>query len=102
MKITYRSKSGLSGIAIQVNSVDGEDLSVLIKKLTDKGFTHKPLPYPVAFKQKVLKNFFYRNGSGLFGLKTTAEGNSFVNDSYLIIKKFDPTIKLETTEFDND
>lgn len=102
MEITYRSKSGQSGIGIQVNSVDGEDLSVLIKKLTDKGFTYKPLPYPVAFKQKVLKNFFYRDGSLPFGLKTPSEAATFARESFPILKEFDKQLSRHILPFDND
>ena len=105
MKITYRTNHSIYGIGIQVVSNVDEDLTKLIGELTNIGFKYEKSRIPLSFKNKdnTTTAHFYRDGSDLFGLKTTNEVEIFVFDSKKILKKFDKTFKYRKLYYyDND
>lgn len=95
MEISYRSKSDVHGIGIQINYQPEEvdTLSVLIKKLEDAGFTKRLSGIPDSFRQKVYKVYFHRIGSDSFQQFTDYEVIQFVNDSEPIIRLYDKKFK---------
>jgi ribonuclease HIII len=95
MKIIYGTKDTAYTMGIQVTSKVGEDITILIAELTDKGFKYVRSPVPLSFKNKnnTTTCHFYRDGAGMFGIKTLEELLKFQNDSYPILKSYDSTFK---------
>ena len=105
MKIIYGTKGTAATMGIQVTSKVGEDITMLIAELTAKGFKYVKSPVPLSFKNKdnTTTCHFYRDGAGMFGIKTLDELLRFQNDSAPILKSYDSTFqKTKCYRYDND
>jgi hypothetical protein len=105
MKIIYGTKDTAATMGIQVTSLVGEDITMLIAELTSKGFKYVRSPVPLSFKNKANTTtcHFYRDGAGAFGIKTLDELLRFQNDSDPILKSYDDKFqKTKCFRYDND
>jgi len=105
MKIIYGTKDSHYSMGIQVTSQVDEDITPLITELTEKGFVYEKSRIPLSFPNKANTTtlHFYRSGSRPFGLKTLDEVNAFVDDSHVILKRYDKTFKkTRLFPYDND
>jgi hypothetical protein len=105
MKITYRQKQkygkGFFGTGIQIgyDESDAYVIEQIKAQLIPLGFKFQP---SVKFPSGVLKCFFFKDGTLLFGLKTAKENKEFIEQSYPILVKYDPNIEKTVLEYDND
>jgi citrate lyase synthetase len=103
MEITYRTKNNPLGIGIQVDFESTENLLPLITELIELGFTYKKPNVPPEFNKGKSTSYFYRDGSGMFGLKTIEELQIFVDDTAPILKRYDKKFKKSKCYlYDND
>lgn len=105
MKITYRQKQkygkGFFGTGIQIG-YDAKEAHVVeqIKaRLLPLGFKFQPSP---TFPSGVLKCFFHKDGTLIFGLQTAKENKEFIEQSYPILLEYDPNMSKTILEYDND